>query len=139
MGGQVKTFASLYKGVIVGWLVGTTAGLFYARRPGKELQEAIRNRGFELKDKAEHSLEDARQKAEHLARTTTNRATELTQQGQALWREQKVSLLSAIQGVRTGVQVFAEQGGKNAATGTALQPASQHDLSTYVVDPGEIT
>jgi gas vesicle protein len=151
MGRKLKTFASLYKGVLLGWLAGTTVGLVYAPRSGVELQTLIRNRVQELKDEANHRLEDARQQAEHLARTSTNRATELTQQGQAIWREQRVSLLSAIQGVRTGVRVFAEQGSaghpqvgettaefNSSTTGTDIQPAPSHDLSTFVQDPDDL-
>jgi hypothetical protein len=90
-----------------------------------------------LKDKASHGLEDARQQAEHFVRASTNRATELSQQGQIIWREQKVSLLSAIQGVRTGVQVFAEPRSSLISTGTEILPAPSQELSPYVQKPGE--
>jgi gas vesicle protein len=137
MGENIKTFASLYTGVLMGWMVGTTIGLVTAPRSGEEMQTLIRDRGQELKDKAGHRLEDARQKAEHFVRAGTNRATELSQQGQTIWREQKVSLLSAIKGVRTGVQVFAEPRSNLSSMGTDILPAPSQELSPYVQKPGE--
>lgn len=104
----MKNQRAMIRGLLFGWLVGSTVALVYAPRRGEQTRLQIRDKSLELKDGMNRSIVDARQRSEQVIRSSADRAAELIQQGQALLDEQKATIVSTVKGVQAGVQAYAE-------------------------------
>lgn len=93
-------FGAFLIGFVVGGLTGAITALLLAPQSGTETRALIKDKSVELRDKAAETLEEAYAQAEaaavearsrfdELAKTTKEKATELTQQGKILLEEQK--------------------------------------------------
>jgi gas vesicle protein len=109
---RLKSFATFFKGILIGWIAGAAVALVYAPRPGEETRAVIREKGLELKDQATVKVEETRTKAEELARVSSERVNELKYQSQKTLSEQKATLESALEGVKEGVKTYKEEGGE---------------------------
>lgn len=142
MAGRMKRFALLTKGIRYGLIVGTVVGFIAAPERGEETRTLLKNKSQELKERAEASLEEARTRAEQMARSSAAKFNEISQQGQTVLNEQKIGLLSAYEGVKTGVKNYRESGGQSAkeepagsqgwTSTTSIEPAPPSELSTHV-------
>lgn len=86
-------------GFLVGALVGAAAALMFAPHSGEETRTIIRDRGIELRDRADEISADARRRAEELQGQARTRAQDL--QAQARDRAQ---------GLQTRVRQAVEEG-----------------------------
>ncbi len=93
-------FGAFLIGFVVGGLTGAITALLLAPQAGTETRALIKEKSVEIRDKATTTLEEAYAQAEaaaveararfdELAKTTKEKATELTQQGKILLEEQK--------------------------------------------------
>jgi len=73
-GGETGAFLA---GFILGGLVGAAAALILAPQSGEQTRTQIREKGIELRDRAEDVAEDARKRAEVAAAEARKRADEL--------------------------------------------------------------
>jgi len=106
---RTRSFITLFRGILLGWIAGAAVALVYAPRRGEETRAVIREKGMELKDQAVEKVEETRTKAEELARVSAERMNELKYQGQTTLNEQKVTLQSALEGVKEGVKTYKEE------------------------------
>ena len=146
MVGRMKRFALLTRGLWYGLVVGSAVGFMTAPGKGEETRILLKQKGQEVKGQAEETLKEASERAEQLARAGAARANEIAQQGQAMFNEQKVGLLSAYEGVKTGVKVYrdsAEQGSmvepsrsQDRYEQAPIELAPPSDLSTTLREPG---
>jgi gas vesicle protein len=67
-----------FKGFMIGGAIGAMAALFMAPRPGEETRTQIRERGAELRGKAETTLAEMQKRAETSAADLRTRFDELS-------------------------------------------------------------
>lgn len=100
-------FGAFLLGFLVGGLTGAVTALLLAPQSGEETRSVIREKAIELSDKASSTIEDAYSQAEsaaveararfdELAKTTRDRADELTNRGQVILEEQKTKIGEAL-------------------------------------------
>ena len=70
-GGETGAFLA---GFILGGLVGAAVAMIMAPASGEETRRQIRERGIELRDRAEDAAEEARKRAEEAAMEARKRA-----------------------------------------------------------------
>jgi gas vesicle protein len=86
---------SFLKGLMIGGFFGAVAGLFFAPKSGRELRDALREKGSEAFDeakqfysetetKAKAILEDARRRAEELRREADRQLAEARQRAKEI-------------------------------------------------------
>ncbi len=96
-------FGAFLLGFLVGGLTGAVTALLLAPQSGEETRNVIREKAIELSDKASSTIEDAYSQAEsaaveararfdELAKTTRDRADELTSRGKVILEEQKTKI-----------------------------------------------
>jgi gas vesicle protein len=107
---RARSFTTFFKGILIGWIAGAAVALVSAPRRGEETRAVIREKGMEWRDQAVEKVEQTRTKAEELARVSAERVSDLKYQGQASLKEQKVTLQSALKGVKEGVKTFKQEG-----------------------------
>lgn len=83
-------------GVLLGTAIGATAALMLAPQSGQETREVIRERGLELKSRAEDVGAASRQRAEDLGDQARNRAAEAQARGRLVIEEQGARLQKTI-------------------------------------------
>lgn len=66
-------------GLLMGGLIGATAGLLLAPKTGQELRAQIRNKSVEVRDQVTQTAEDARQRTEMLVEDTKTKAESLVE------------------------------------------------------------
>ena len=84
-------------GFIIGGLVGAATALILAPQSGEQTRTQLRERGIELRDRAEDVTEDARKRAEQAAVEARKRAEELAGRGREVYEQQRVRLGSAVE------------------------------------------
>lgn len=97
-------FGAFLVGFIVGGLTGAVVSLLFAPQSGEETRALIKDKSIELRDKAQHTAEEALARAEELAADARTRADELTKAARAraeeLATEVKERGKSAVEAVR---------------------------------------
>ncbi len=73
-------FGAFLVGFIVGGLTGAVVALLFAPQSGEETRALIKDKSIELRDKAQHSAEEALARAEAAAQEARARADELARQ-----------------------------------------------------------
>ena len=66
-----------FTGLLMGGLIGATAGLLLAPKSGELLRAQIRDKSMEVRDQVTHTAEDARQRTETLVADTKTKAETL--------------------------------------------------------------
>ena len=84
-------------GFIIGGLVGAAAALIMAPQSGEQTRAQIREKGIELRDRAEDLAEDTRRRAEEAALDARKRAEEIERRAKELYEEQRVKVTSAVE------------------------------------------
>ncbi len=88
---------SFLSGFIIGGLVGAAVALLLAPQSGEETRTLLKEKGIELKERAEDTAEEARVRAEQVTADARTRAEELRRRGQELYDEQKGRIGKAIE------------------------------------------
>ena len=102
-------FGAFLIGFIVGGLTGAVTALLLAPQSGEQTRTLIKEKSFELRDKASETIDEAYAQAEaaaieararfdELAKTTKSKADELQQKGQVLLEEQKAKFVKKSDG-----------------------------------------
>jgi gas vesicle protein len=128
MNGKNGRSGSFFAGLLVGGLAGAAMALLTAPRSGEETRRQIRTKGVELRDTAEHTMDEAVATVKTAALDVSNRAEELRTQSQAAldeaqkqWTEASADIkkvaLEAIEEMRTTAAHAIEETEK-AATET---------------------
>lgn len=73
-------FGAFLVGFIVGGLTGAVVALLFAPQSGEETRAMIKDKSIELRDKAQHTAEEALARAEAAAAEARARADELAKQ-----------------------------------------------------------
>ncbi|MCK6538569.1 MAG: YtxH domain-containing protein [Anaerolineales bacterium] len=73
-------FGAFLVGFIVGGLTGAVVALLFAPQSGEETRALIKDKSIELRDKAQHTAEEALARAEAAAAEARARADELAKQ-----------------------------------------------------------
>jgi len=89
-------FGAFLVGFVVGGLTGAVVALLFAPQSGEETRTIIRDRSYELRDRAAHEAEDAWRRAEAAAEEARARAEELAHQARA--RGEEITLKAREQG-----------------------------------------
>lgn len=84
-------------GFLVGALVGAAAAMLFAPQSGEETRVVIRDKGIELKDRAEELSEEARRRAEEVQGQAKTRAQELSTQAKGKAKEIQTRVKEAIE------------------------------------------
>jgi gas vesicle protein len=161
-------FGNFLAGFVIGGLVGSAVALLLAPQSGEETRAVIRDKGIELKDRAnetaeeararaeqaleeariraEEAMDDVRARADELAQMTRDRANELQQRGQVLLDEQKARLNKAVEtgkeaARRTREEVASGQKDQESESGDlpAQPPATPPPATPPVVPPAPPT
>lgn len=118
-------FGAFLVGFIVGGLTGAVVALLFAPQSGEETRALIKDRSIELRDKAQHSAEealaraeqaaqDARARADELARQLKERGTEVyakaSERGHAIYDDVRERGKSAVEAVRSKVKKTEGEG-----------------------------
>jgi gas vesicle protein len=116
-------------GFIVGGLVGAAVALILAPQPGERTRAQIREKGIELRDRAEDLADDARVRAEEAAEEARRRADELQQRGRQVYQEQRTRLTSAVEdgkkaALRKKEELLGGQAGKVELPAQPAEPAA---------------
>ena len=117
-------FGAFLIGFIVGGLTGAVTALLLAPQSGEQTRTLIKEKSFELRDKASETIDDAYAQAEaaaieararfdELAKTTKSKAEELQQKGQVLLEEQKSKFVKKDEQVSE--EIKPEEAGSEAA------------------------
>lgn len=101
-------FTSMIKGMLIGGMIGAGIALLSAPRSGQETREMLRDKGYELKDRAVSTVDETLAKADTLAQKGTERANEVAERGQNLLNEQKANVQGAVAGVKEGLRTYKE-------------------------------
>jgi gas vesicle protein len=67
----------LFKGFVIGGVLGALAGIFFAPKSGKELRSDLKERGSEVLKDAKEIYADASTKAKEIIEEATHQAKEL--------------------------------------------------------------
>ena len=105
-------FGSFLSGFFVGGMIGAVVALLMAPQSGEETRTIIKEKGIELKDKTQASLEeayaraekaaeDARMRADELAKEARAKAEELKKKGQVVLDEQKSRLKNVVDAAKS--------------------------------------
>jgi gas vesicle protein len=78
----------VFKGLLIGSLVGAATMLLLAPRSGQETRAEIRDKAIELRDRTNETVSQAKTKAQELKETVRDRALEMKQQGKQTARQQ---------------------------------------------------
>lgn len=100
-------FGSFLAGFAIGGLVGAVVALLLAPQSGTETRTIIKEKAYEIRDKASDTVDDAYAKAEaaalqartkfdELAHATKEKATEIADKGQVVLEEQREKLSDAL-------------------------------------------
>ena len=108
-----SSFGSLFKGLLIGGLIGAGAALLSAPRTGPETRQMLRYKGEELRGRAMDVAEDTRMRAEEITRKGTQKANQLVERGQEVVQEGKSRIESVATGIQEGVNTYREE---NAST-----------------------
>lgn len=120
-------------GILLGALIGAGAALLAAPYSGQETRDRIKTRSIEMKEMAASKLHDGRERISELAHKGADTATELKGRGQSIFEEQKNNVVSAIEGLKTGVRTYRQpETYSETYSETALSRSSQ---STDLADP----
>jgi len=127
-------------GFIVGGLVGAATALILAPQSGERTRTQIREKGIELRDRAEDLAEDTRVRAERLAEEARvraeeaaeearRRADELQQRGRQVYQEQRTRLTGAVEegkkaALRKKEELLGGQAGKVELPTQPTEPAA---------------
>jgi gas vesicle protein len=116
-------------GFLVGGLVGAAVALILAPQPGERTRAQIREKGIELRDRAEDLADDARVRAEEAAEEARRRADELQQRGRQVYQEQRTRLTSAVEdgkkaALRKKEELLGGQAGKVELPAQPAEPAA---------------
>jgi gas vesicle protein len=102
-------------GFVVGALVGAAAALLFAPQSGEEMRTMIRDKGIEIKERADELGVDARRRAEELQIQAKGRAEELqgkvklaVEEGKTAAAKTKEELLTKINQGETPGEVPSE-------------------------------
>jgi len=99
-------FGAFLVGFVVGGLTGAVVALLFAPQSGEETRALIKDKSIELRDKAQHSAEDALARAESLAAETRARADELAKQvrekGKEIYSDAMERGKGAVEAVKKG-------------------------------------
>jgi gas vesicle protein len=112
-GGEVGAF---FAGFLVGGLVGAATALLLAPQSGAETREQIRQKSFELRDKAEDALDEARAKVEAVAADVKRRAEELQIQSRVVLEQGQKHLAEAVEETKKAAAAAAAEGQSPKAT-----------------------
>ena len=97
-------FGAFLVGFIVGGLTGAVVALLFAPQSGEETRALIKDKSIELRDKAQHTAEEALARAEQVAADARARADELAKQvrerGQAVYEDVRERGKSAVESIR---------------------------------------
>ena len=96
-GSEVGAF---FAGFLVGGLIGAATALLLAPQSGEETRAQIRQKSFELRDKAEDAMDEARAKVEAVAADVKRRAEELQIQSRVVLQEGQKHLAEAVEETR---------------------------------------
>jgi len=99
-------FGAFLVGFIVGGLTGAVVALLFAPQSGEETRAMIKDKSIELRDKAQHTAEEALARAEQVAAEARARADELAKQlrerGQAVYEDVRERGKTAVESLRKG-------------------------------------
>ena len=112
-------FGAFLVGFIVGGLSGAVVALLFAPQSGEETRALIKDKGIELRDKAQISAEEAIARAEAAAADARARADDLARQlrerGQGVYDDVRERGKSAVDAVRSKVKRSDETSESTAA------------------------
>ena len=99
-------FGAFLVGFIVGGLTGAVVALLFAPQSGEETRAMIKDKSIELRDKAQHTAEEALARAEQVAAEARASADELAKQlrerGQAVYEDVRERGKTAVESLRKG-------------------------------------
>jgi gas vesicle protein len=97
-------FGAFLVGFIVGGLTGAVVALLFAPQSGEETRALIKDKSIELRDKAQHTAEEALARAEAAAQEARARADELAKQlkerGHAVYEDVRERGKTAVESLR---------------------------------------
>jgi gas vesicle protein len=97
-------FGAFLVGFIVGGLTGAVVALLFAPQSGEETRALIKDKSIELRDRAQHTAEEALARAEATAAEARARADELARQlrdrGQAVYDDVRERGKAAVESLR---------------------------------------
>jgi gas vesicle protein len=100
----------VFKGLLIGSLVGAATMLLFAPRTGQETRAEIRGKAMELRDRTTETVKDtvsqAKSKAYELKDTVREKAEEIKQRGKHTAREQLERASQAIDTEKQRVQEY---------------------------------
>jgi gas vesicle protein len=114
-------FGAFLVGFIVGGLSGAVVALLFAPQSGEETRALIKDKGIELRDRAQISAEEAIARAEAAAADARARADDLAHQlrerGQGVYDDVRERGKSAVDAVRSRVKRTDETGSSESTAG----------------------
>ncbi|HEY6040693.1 MAG TPA: YtxH domain-containing protein [Anaerolineae bacterium] len=88
-------------GFLLGGIVGAAAALLFAPASGEETRETLRERGIELKSRANEMTADSQKRAAELTEQARKRATEAQERARLAVEDQRSRLQDAIEEGKT--------------------------------------
>ena len=100
----------VFKGLLIGSLVGAATMLLFAPRSGQETRAEIRDKAIELRDRTSETVKDtvsqAKTKASELRENVWDRAAEVKQRGKQTARQQLERATEALETGKERVQEY---------------------------------
>ena len=100
----------VFKGLLIGSLVGAATMLLFAPRSGQETRAEIRDKAIELRDRTSETVKDtvsqAKTKAHELRENVWDRAAEVKQRGKQTARQQLERASEALETGKERVQEY---------------------------------
>jgi len=130
-------------GILIGSLIGAGIALLSAPYSGQETRERLRGKSIEIKEKVITNAQETGERVKTMAQRGSERVGEMKTRGQDILSEQKVNLQSAVEGIRTGVRTYKEEGGLPQIDSPEDIGLSTNVMSTEItgseIDEGAVT
>lgn len=134
-------------GMILSALIGAGVALLAAPYAGTETRDKLRAKTIEMKDTAALKALETRDRVSEIAQTGAERAVEMKDRGQSLLEQGRITIESAIEGIREGIRTYRDPDGQPenylatplASTGGKMddtEPYRGHESSPDSLDLG---